>query len=128
MKVELHLRWTKGSVQWDQVRLTKVDPPKPRFARLATLHFRPKKGTTSAEKCQQFAPLIAEAAKQNADLVCLPESLTYFSSGRSMVECAETVPGPSTKYFGSLAKKHDLYIVAGLTEREGSVIYNTPAL
>ena len=45
-----------------------------------------------------------------------------------MAECAEPVPAPSTQYFGQLAKQHDLYIVAGLTERDGSVVYNTAAL
>ena len=127
-RVELRLRWTKGSVQWSGMELRKVDPPKPRIARLATLHFRPKAGKTSNDKCRLFAPLIAKAALQKADLVCLPESLTYYSSGRSMAECAEAIPGPSTKYFGTLAKKHNLYIVAGLTEREGTVVYNTAAL
>lgn len=127
-RVELHLRWTKGSVRWRRVELVQVDPPKARLARLATVHFRPDKGKTSEEKCRQFAPLITEAARQKADLVCLPESLTYYRSGRSMAECAEPIPGPSTKYFGELAREHNLYIVAGLTERDGTVVYNTAAL
>lgn len=127
-KVELHLRWTKGSVRWSRVQLVEVDPPQPRVARLATVHFRPEKGKTRTDKCQQFAPLIAEAARQNADLVCLPESLTYYGSGRSMADCAEPIPGASTQYFGTLAGKHNLYIVAGLTERDESVVYNTAVL
>ena len=127
-RVELHLRWTKGSVQWSRVQLDEVDRPQPRIVRLATVHFRPDKGKTNEEKCRQFAPLIAEAAQQKADLVCLPESLTYYRSSRSMEDCAEPIPGPSTKYFGTLAKKYDLYIVAGLTERDGSFVYNTAAL
>ena len=40
----------------------------------------------------------------------------------------EPVPGPSTEYFGGLAKKHDLYIVAGLLEREGHLVYNVAVL
>ena len=44
----------------------------------------------------------------------LPETLTFYGTGKSYAECAEPVPGPSTKYFGELAKQHDLYIVAGL--------------
>ena len=45
-----------------------------------------------------------------------------------MAECAEPIPGPSTKYFGELAKRHQLYIVAGLLEREGPLVYNVAAL
>ncbi|MDP6722304.1 MAG: carbon-nitrogen hydrolase family protein, partial [Pirellulaceae bacterium] len=127
-KVELHLRWTTGSVRWSRVQLDEVEPPQPRVVRLATIHFRPDKGRTNEEKCRQFALLIAEAAQQKADLICLPESLTYYRSSRSMADCAEPIPGPSTRYFGTLAKKHDLYIVAGLTERDGSIVYNTAAL
>jgi predicted amidohydrolase len=58
----------------------------------------------------------------------LPETLTYFGLGKSYAECAEPVPGPSTEYFGALAKKHNFYIVAGLLEREGHQVYNVAAL
>lgn len=75
-----------------------------------------------------FAPLIEEAARQGADLVVLPEGLTRYGSGLSRSEAAEPMPGPSTEYFGALAKKHDLYIVAGLYERDGHLIYNVAAL
>ena len=127
-RMELRLRWTNGAVEWSRVQLVEVPPPEPRLVRLATVHFCPDRGTTNIEKCQQFSPLIAEASQQGADLVCLPESLTYYRSRRAMADCAEPIPGPSTDYFGTLAKKHDLYIVAGLTEREGTVVYNTAAL
>ena len=80
------------------------------------------------ENRSEFAPLIADAAKQRADLVVLPETLTYFGVGKSYADCAEPVPGPSTSYFGRLAKEHQLYIVAGLIERDGHLIYNVAAL
>lgn len=75
-----------------------------------------------------FDSLIADAAVQNADLVCLPESLTYYNSGKSLAELAEPIPGPASKHFGQLARQHDLYIVAGLTERAGTTVYNTAVL
>jgi predicted amidohydrolase len=96
--------------------------------RLATIHYRPESGKTPEEKRKQFAPLIAEAARQKADLVVLPETLTYFGTGRSFAEIAEPVPGPSTEYFGKLAKQHDLYIVAGLVERAGHLVHNVAVL
>ena len=129
VKVELSLRWeTDGRVQWRDVSLLPTTAPKPRIARLATIHFQPREGKTNGEKCRLFAPLIAEAAKKNADFVVLPETLTFYGSGRSYAQCAESVPGPSTRYFGTLAKKHNLYIVAGLLEREDNLVYNVAVL
>jgi len=92
------------------------------------VHFQPKQGKTPQEKRLQFAPFIEQAARQKADLVVLPETLTYYGTGRKMVECAETMPGPSTDCFGSLAKKHNLYLVAGLIERDQHLIYNVAML
>ena len=107
--VELNYRWVPGGkVQWAAFSLAPTAPPAPRKVRLATVHFRPKEGKTPAEKCRLFAPLIEAAAKQKADLVVLPECLTYYRTGKVYVDCAEPVPGPSTEYFGTLAKKHDL--------------------
>lgn len=128
-EVELGFRWAAGGkVQWSKATLRRTDPPPPRIVRLATVHFRPKEGSTNLEKCRQFAPLIAKAASQKADLVVLPETLTYYSSGRSYAQCAEPIPGPSTEYFGQLASRHDLYIVAGLHERSGHLVYNVAVL
>jgi predicted amidohydrolase len=47
---------------------------------------------------------------------------------KTYADVAEPVPGPSTEYFGSLAKEHDLYIVAGLVERDKHLLYNTAVL
>jgi predicted amidohydrolase len=61
-------------------------------------------------------------------MIVLPETLTYFNSGRSMSDCAESIPGPSTNYFGTLAKEYNLYIIAGLLERDQHRIYNVAVL
>jgi predicted amidohydrolase len=127
--LELYLRWAPGGrVEWSQVALRETNAPAPRLARLAAVHFRPKEGKTSAEKCRLFAPLIAAAARQKADLVVLPETLTYYGSGRDMAACAEPIPGPSTEYFGRLTQEHNLYLVAGLIERDQNLIYNVAVL
>ena len=128
--LELHFRWGPpgSSVTWSDPVLTKVDAPESQIVRLATVHYQPRAGTTAKEKREQFAPLVADAAKQNADLVVLPETLTYYHSDKTYADCSEAIPGPSTEYFGSLAKQHDLYVVAGLVERDEHLIYNTAVL
>lgn len=128
--IELSYQWAPGGrVEWSEVALEETATPSPRRVRLATVHLKPEKGSTNQEKCEQFAAPIAEAARQEADLVVLPETLTYFGrSGSSYADCAEPIPGPSTEYFGRLAKQHDLYIVAGLLERDKQLVYNVAVL
>jgi predicted amidohydrolase len=127
--VELHLRWAPGGeVRWSSVALTETAPPPPRKVRLATVHFKPQGGKTPEANCRLYEPLIAEAARQKADLVVLGETLTYCGLGKTFAEVAEPIPGPSTVYFGRLAQQHHLYIVAGLVERAGHLIYNVAVL
>ena len=126
--VELHLQWAPdASIDWSEAALKEVETPAERKVRLAAIHFRPS-GQSPAENCREYAPLIEEAAKQKADLVVLGETLTFYGSHKSYVDAGEPVPGPSTEYFGQLAKKHNLYIVAGLLERDGHLIYNVAVL
>jgi len=126
--VELEFRWApRARVEWTNVSLTEVPAPAPRTVRLAAVHFVPRNTKTPEERRQAFAPLIAEAAKQRADLVVLPEVVTY-GSGSTYEGVAEPVPGPSTEFFGTLAKTHGLYLVPGLVERDGPLIYNVAVL
>jgi predicted amidohydrolase len=126
--VELHFMWAPGGkVEWADVSLAETPAPVPRKVRLATIHFRPS-GKSPQANCEEFAPLIAAAAKEKADLVVLGETLTYVATGKSFPECSEPIPGPSTKYFGELAKQHNLYIVAGLLERDRHLVYNVAVL
>jgi predicted amidohydrolase len=127
--VELHLRWAANAeVRWGTVSLTETDAPAPRKVRLAAVHFKPSGGKTPQDNCRQYESLIADAARQKADLVVLGETLTFVGLGKPYHELAEAIPGPSTEYFGKLAKKHDLYIVAGLLERDGHLVYNVAVL
>jgi predicted amidohydrolase len=127
--IQLHLQWaTDAKVEWSNISLTETAAPAGRKVRLAAVHYRPQGGKTTMDNCRQFAPLIEEAAEQHADLVVLPETLTYYGLSKSYADCAEPVPGPSTVYFGELAKKRNLYIVAGLLERDRHLVYNVAVL
>ncbi|MFO0845416.1 MAG: carbon-nitrogen hydrolase family protein [Gemmataceae bacterium] len=127
--VELHLLWAPGGeARWRDVALQEVAAPAPRKVRLAAVHYIPRGGKTATDNCKQFEPLIARAAEAKADLVVLGETLTFPGLGKSYVECAEPVPGPSTDYFAALAKRHNLYVVAGLLERDRHLVYNVAVL
>lgn len=126
--VELHFRWApKAKVEWAGVSLTTVPVPAPRIVRLAAAHFVPRNTKTPDERRKAFVPLIEEAAKQTVDLLVLPEVLTY-GGGSTYEQCAEPIPGPSTEFFGKLAKQHNLHLVPGLIERDRHLIYNVAVL
>lgn len=128
--VELYLRWAppRSKVEWSRVSFVETMSLPPRRARLATVHFFPRNGQSPEGNRRLFTPLIEEAARQRADLVVLGETITRAGTGLSFEESAEFVPGPSTEFFGQLAKRHDLYIVVPVVERAGHLLYNTAAL
>lgn len=129
--VELHLQWApNGSVQWSEIEFVKNLPPLPRKVRLASVHFKPS-GMTARENCEQFAPFISQAAQSRADLIVLGETVPSASphmNRQQVAETAEPIPGPSTDYFGKLAKEHQTHIVLSLYERDRHLIYNTAVL
>jgi predicted amidohydrolase len=127
--VEMHGRWApRARMSWSNVEFRQTEAPAPRKVRLATIHYRPQAGKTPEEKRTQFAGLIAEAAERKADLVVLPETLTYYNAGATPAEVAEPIPGPSTQYFAKLAKQYGMYIVAGLFEKDQYKVYNVAVL
>jgi predicted amidohydrolase len=126
--VELHLQWAPGGkVTWSELSFAETSAPAGRKVRLAGVHYRPR-GKSPAANRDEYGRLVEEAAKQKADFIVLSETLTHTGTGRTYVECAEPIPGPSTEYFGQLAKKHNCYIVPGLIERDGHLIYNVAVL
>jgi predicted amidohydrolase len=126
--VELELRWAaKTRVEWSEPSLVEAAAPAPRLVRLAAAHLIPREAKTVEARRQAFVPLIEEAARQRADLLVMPEFLTCETIAQ-MPERAEPVPGPSTEFFGALAKQHHLYLVPGLVEREGALVYNVAVL
>ncbi|MGZ8899345.1 MAG: carbon-nitrogen hydrolase family protein [Limisphaerales bacterium] len=128
-RLELHLLWAPNAkVEWSDISFGPTEPPAPRKVRLASIHYRPRGAKTAMDACRQYGPHIEEAVRQDADLVVLGETLTYAGVGSTYLECAESIPGPSTDYFGELAKKHDLHIVVGLIERDRHQLFNVAVL
>ena len=127
--VELYLRWApRARVEWSGVLFAESEPPAPRKVRLATVHYVPTGATSAMDSCRQFAPLVKEAARQKANLVVLPETITATGNSLSYRDAAQPVPGPATDYFGELARKHGMHLVAGLVERDKHLIYNVAVL
>jgi len=126
--IELVYRWdANGVVRFAGPSFQKTTAPKPRIVKVAAIHHKPRKSTTQ-ENLVQFSKFIATAARQKADIVCLPEGITLVGTTNDYISASETVPGPTTEFLGKIAQKHNLYIVAGILEKSGDVVYNTAVL
>ncbi|MBT3382663.1 MAG: carbon-nitrogen hydrolase family protein [Prolixibacteraceae bacterium] len=128
-RIDLFYRWdAEGKVYFGGTSFKETDAIKPRLVRLGAIHYKPKNTSSSQENLEQFGEFINIAGEKKADIVCLPEGITVAGTGKTYIEVSETIPGPSTKFLGQLAKKHNMYIVAGIYEKEGPVVYNTAIL
>jgi len=75
---------------------------------------------------------IRELVKQGAELIVLQElhNSLYFCQTEDVdnFELAETIPGPSTKVFGDIAKKLGVVIVTSLFEKRAAGLYHNTAV
>lgn len=72
---------------------------------------------------------IEEAAKNNADLILLPEAMDLGWTHSSAKTEAKTIPGGSTfKTLALAAKKNNIYVCAGIIEKDGNKTYNAAVL
>lgn len=128
-QLELHYRWDgDGTVHFGGTTFEKTSAPEKRMVRLAAVHHRPRNSKSAADNLKAFGELVDQAGKEKADIVCLPEGVTIVGTQSDYVSASEPVPGPTTKYLGEVARRNNLYIVAGILEKEGDVVYNTAVL
>lgn len=81
---------------------------------------------------QRLAASIRKVAAEGAELVVLQElhNGLYFCQREdvSLFDEAETIPGPSTEYFGELAKELGVVIVLSLFERRAPGLYHNTSV
>ncbi len=95
--------------------------------RVACLQMEPRIGR-KADNVARSLELIAQAGQAGANLVVLPElcnSGYVFATRDEAFALAEAVPGgPTCEAWVDAARKYALFIVAGITERDGDKLYN----
>ena len=72
--------------------------------------------------------MVDEAARRGCRIVVLPECLDVGWTHPLACELAEPIPGPRSQQIAGAAAGAGIFVVAGLTEREGNRIYNTAVL
>ena len=85
-----------------------------------------------ADNKKRLAEKITSLAQQGATLIVLQElhNGLYFCQAEdvNVFDQAEPIPGPSTEFFGSLAKQFGVVIVTSLFERRAPGLYHNTAV
>ncbi len=77
---------------------------------------------------QRAELLVVEAAKQGCEIVLLPECFDLGWTHLSATTEAELIPGPRSEELCALARKYNIHICGGLTERDDDAVYNAALL
>jgi predicted amidohydrolase len=127
--IKLVYQWSgDGSVWWDDVSLEPADAVRPRKITVAVSSSEPPRPCTTEKNLEFYCGKVIDAGKAGADIICLGEGITLVGTGKNYEQAAETVPGPASKALGEAARKAGSYVVAGIYERDGKLIYNTALL
>jgi N-carbamoylputrescine amidase len=88
-------------------------------------------GPGPEENFKRAIQFIRDAAKQGAQIVCLPELFQsqYFcqSEDHKNFDLAEAIPGKSTSVLGELARELGIVIIASLFEKRSAGVYHNTA-
>jgi len=127
-RLSLEVKWPQGgSVIWKRVSLQVTSQPGPRKVKVGTVYLRPR-NSTPENNLKLWCEQIDAAGKLGLDVVCLGEAITIVGTSCSVKDCAEPIPGPATRQLADAARRNRIWVVAGLTERVGDVVYNTAVL
>ena len=92
---------------------------------MAQMHVQPSDPRANLERAEQC---IADAASLDCDIVVLPECLDIgWCDGRAHT-LAQTIPGPRMQRLADAARRHGVFVAAGLVERAGERLYNAAVL
>jgi N-carbamoylputrescine amidase len=89
-------------------------------------------GRDPAANLKRTLALATAAAKRGANIICTQELCRsqYFCQAEKhdYFALAEPIPGPSTRAFQALAKRHGVVVIASLFERRASGLYHNTAV
>ncbi|TFY95111.1 hydratase [Pseudomonas nabeulensis] len=103
------------------------------LVRVAVVQFDPQVGTQNRQSnLDTSLSLSLQAVNNGANLIVLPELANtgyLFSNRQEAFQHAESIPdGPSLRAWMDFARDRQVYLVAGLAEREGMQLFDTAVL
>jgi len=127
-RLSLEVKWLRGGlVLWKNVSIQPAPVPEPRKVKVGTVFLRPRNSTPEKNQklwCEQ----IDAAGKLGLDIVCLGEAMTSVGTQATIKDYAEPIPGFVSGVLAEAAKRNKIWVVAGLTELDGGIVYNTAVL
>ena len=89
-------------------------------------------GASPAANLRRTLALAEKAARQGANIICTQELFRsqYFCQAEKheYFRLAEPIPGPSSRAFQALARKHGVVVIASLFERRAAGLYHNTAV
>ena len=96
--------------------------------RLALIQMRVEPGAKQGN-LQRAARLVSETAGRGAQIAILPEALTVgWTDSRSATLADEIPTGETCSFLRELARRHAIFLCAGVVERAGEKIFNSAVL
>ena len=93
--------------------------------KLALIQMEVKGGERDAN-ISKAKKMIAEAAKNHADIVLLPEAMNLGWTDPSALTMAESIPnGITCSALATSAKENHVYVISGLIEKDGDLVFNS---
>lgn len=107
---------------------TSVSPVK-----VAVIQFDPQVGMENRERnLRHGLDLALQAVNNGANLIVMPELANtgyLFTNRKEAFDHAEEIPnGPSVQVWQDFTRKHSIYLVSGIAEREGVRLFDTSVL
>ena len=127
-RLSLEVKWPRGGlVLWKNVSIQPAPVPEPRKVKVGTVFLRPR-NSTPQKNLKLWCGQIDAAGKLGLDIVCLGEAITSVGTSATIKDCAKPIQGPVSEVLAEAAKRNNIWVVAGLTELDGDVVYNTAVL
>jgi predicted amidohydrolase len=115
-----------GGVVFDDIEVRRAEPDAPRVARVASYPALPKgQKDNPRARAEQLVPHIARAKKEGCDIICLTEGIN--KTGPAL-KIAEPLNGPTCTVLAKAAADNQIYVIAGVYERDGDYVYNSAVL
>jgi predicted amidohydrolase len=134
-KFEFYLTATEnGMAEFYEPRVTKIEKPKHRIARVATIRFGNNENSLSlCAQRERIANRLDMAGALRPDIVALTEFCPVIgvpqSEYVSWENVAENVPnGPLCRLLSEKAKQYQMHVLCGNIERRGAHIFNTAVI
>ena len=127
-RLSLEVRWPRrGLVLWKNVSMQPAPAPEPRKVKVGTVYLRPR-NSTPQKNLKLWCEQIDAAGKLGLDIVCLGEAILAVGTSAPMKDRAKPIPGPISEVLAEAARRNKIWVVAGLTELDGEIVYNTAVL